>query len=110
MRPITFRGRDAHGAWHYGDLVRTPSAMTYIRNPHTGQQWLVARDSIGQNVDLRIPSGDLFEGDTISFSFNAHIFTGVIVYRQTSWQVLYDTSDGQSFVPLSAITSIKLRK
>ena len=71
MREILFRGRDKHGTWHYGDLVRKFD-VTYIVQFNKYVNFLrheyveVVPETVGQYTGIDRERRKLYEGDIIT--------------------------------------------
>lgn len=63
-RPIKFRGRDAYGKLHYGDLwQRTDGMIIFDHDEHLWQR--VHPESVAQLVGFDCDGREVYEGDII---------------------------------------------
>ncbi len=66
-RPIKFRGRDAYGKLHYGDLwQRTDGMIIYDHDEHLWQR--VHPDSVAQLVGYDCDGKEVYEDDTVTIT------------------------------------------
>ena len=63
MRPIKFRGRDAYGKLHYGDLWQRTDGMILFDHDETVWQ-RVHPESVAQLVGYDRDGREVYEGDT----------------------------------------------
>ena len=64
MRPIKFRGRDAYGKLHYGDLWQRTDGMILFDHDETVWQ-RVHPESIAQFVGRDANNREVYEGDVL---------------------------------------------
>ena len=64
MRPIKFRGRDAYGKLHYGDLWQRTDGMILFDHDETVWQ-RVHPESVAQLVGYDRDGREVYEGDTV---------------------------------------------
>ncbi len=91
MRTIKFRGLDAYGKLHYGDLwQRTDGTILFDHNEHVWQR--IHPDSVAQFVGYDINGEEIYEGDIVrnprdNTRFKAamnHIYTVKIYEKEAS--------------------------
>lgn len=64
MRPIKFRGRDAYGKLHYGDLwQRTDGMIIFDHDEHLWQR--VHPESVAQLIGVDKNGFEIYEGDLV---------------------------------------------
>lgn len=80
-RPIKFRGRDAYGKLHYGDLwQRTDGMILFDHDENVWQR--VHPESIAQLVGYDADGREVYEGDIVVddiAEYVAHLFANIRV-------------------------------
>lgn len=78
-RPIKFRGRDAYGKLHYGDLWQRTDGMILFDHDETVWQ-RVHPESVAQLVGYDANGNEVYEGDIIVddiAEYVAHLFPNI---------------------------------
>lgn len=79
MRKFLFRGKDRHGAWHYGACRELPNGFAIIYN-NDGGITEVDPDTVGEYIGIDLGGKMIFEDDILH--------TG-IDWDLHNWQVKY---------------------
>ncbi len=86
-REIKFRGRDAKGVWHFGDLAHSQAVTETGLQPRvTVGGYEVDEETVGQYWRT-INGNDLFDGDIISLEIDECQVTYVVGYIEYSIKI-----------------------